>query len=153
MRRDNIQNGILHRRDSKCLILYDRYIASSYAYQHGIGGVSDHNLFHLHYRYCWDLFPDLTIYLSVSPEEAIKRTGVRENPILDTTLNRERLYALDNYYRHMESYTKEGLDKNLREWGEWLTIDTEKNDQDSVLYEAINAIKSVCSKVRSGVEE
>ena len=81
------------------VILCDRYIASTVAYQHGYKGLRFSLIEGQHRLFCENIYPDLTIFLEISPQTSIRRTQGREYPIPDTQKNIERLEAIAQGYR------------------------------------------------------
>ena len=56
------------------MVLCDRFIDSTIVYQGLVGEVSENDLLELHKKYCYNLYPDITFFLSLSPQKGLKRT-------------------------------------------------------------------------------
>ena len=80
------------------LVVCDRFILSTFAFQCGWRGVSSSTLMDLHEDFCYGYNPDLTIYLDVPPEVSIERTASRTHPVPDTEKSREILASIHKAY-------------------------------------------------------
>ena len=101
------------------VILCDRYIGSTFAYQYGYKGLRPKLIFDQHRIFCENIYPDLTIFLDVSPETAIKRTQAREYPIADTQENIDRLTAIARGYRNYGILVMDIERKGNSDKGRW----------------------------------
>ena len=91
-RREHLRNKICKLLDSPGnIVLCDRYIASTYAYQYSFKKFDDKPdlIFDMHADFCGGIYPDLTIHLSISPGTAIKRTMARKKRDGHTRYHRE----------------------------------------------------------------
>ena len=86
-----------------CVVLSERYLPSTWAYQHYLGGIDEGLLHMLHENVLW---PDLTIFLYVPPEIAMKRIRERlkENEEPEKFEKLDLLEKLASAYKEM--YTK-----------------------------------------------
>lgn len=93
------------KKDNTIVIL-DRYIYSSIAYQGVAGGLGPETILKIHDHYPLSFLPHITFYYKISPELSVQRQHKRQ--ILSQTKN-ERDYferqALDFFYK-----IKEGMD-------------------------------------------
>tara|TARA_Y100000768_G_C23990503_1_gene692229 strand:- start:2871 stop:3554 length:684 start_codon:yes stop_codon:yes gene_type:complete len=64
-------------KDPKNVILLDRYIDSSFAYQGVARGLGINEILRIHHTYPLCLFPHTTFYLAISPEDSLKRQEAR----------------------------------------------------------------------------
>ncbi len=81
IRREHINKIILPAIEDGAVVLCDRFIDSTIVYQGLVGEVSEKNLLELHKNYCYDLFPDLTFFLDLSPKKGLSRALKRQNTI------------------------------------------------------------------------
>lgn len=77
-RRDHAQKTILPALARGEIVLCDRYVHSTLAYQVGRDGVSDALVHALHRDAIEDLWPSLTFVLDLDPKVAMKRTLARD---------------------------------------------------------------------------
>lgn len=74
-RRDHVEKKIKPALERGEVVICDRYVDSSMAYQgfaRGLGEIYIETLFTLT---CADVLPDITFFLDIKPEEGIKRAG------------------------------------------------------------------------------
>ena len=81
IRREHINKIILPAIEDGKIVLCDRFIDSTIVYQGLVGDVSEKELLDLHRKYCYDLYPDLTFFLDLSPQKGLKRALKRQNNI------------------------------------------------------------------------
>ena len=81
IRREHINKIISPAIEDGAIVLCDRFIDSTIVYQGLVGKVSEKNLLELHKMYCYDLYPDLTFFLNLSPQKGLKRAFKRQNKI------------------------------------------------------------------------
>ena len=79
IRREHINKVILPAIENGSVVLCDRFIDSTIVYQGLVGEVSVKDLIELHKKYCYNLYPDITFFLNLSPEKGLKRTLKRQN--------------------------------------------------------------------------
>lgn len=120
-RREHLRQSIVPEllRGPGRLIICDRYIASTYAYQVGYKGEDPELVSNLHSTYCGNVYPDLTLYIDISIAECIKRTQTREWVIEDTIENIERLDAIQQGYGRYGHKVMEELSHGCRWLGQW----------------------------------
>ncbi|WP_128896615.1 dTMP kinase [Longirhabdus pacifica] len=99
-RRQHLVERILPEIQKGTLILCDRFIDSSLAYQgiaRGIGleAILDINIFAIE-----DCFPHLTLYLDIEPEEGLKRIGSNKN----REINRLDIEHITFHHKVREGY-------------------------------------------------
>lgn len=73
-------------------VISDRFIDSSRAYQGGAGGLSDEEIMTLHRVGSQCLFPDVTLLIEVSPDEAASRLKRRDAGMADRIGGRSDAY-------------------------------------------------------------
>lgn len=64
-------------KNPKNVVLLDRYIDSSFAYQGVARGLGIDEILRIHHTYPLCLFPHVTFYLAISPEDSLKRQEAR----------------------------------------------------------------------------
>ena len=94
IRREHLNKIILPAVKDGSVVLCDRFIDSTIVYQGLAGEVSEKDLLELHKKYCYNLYPDLTFFLNLSPQKGLKRALKRKN----TTENRFENLGL-NYHQ------------------------------------------------------
>ena len=101
IRREHINKVILPAIEDGDIVLCDRFIDSTIVYQGLVGDVSEKELLDLHRKYCYDLYPDLTFFLDLSPQKGLKRALKRQNNIENRFENLGINYhqkVLDGFY-------------------------------------------------------
>ena len=78
-RRQHLVEKILPALEANKMVLCDRFIDSSIAYQGYARGIGKENVFNLNLFAIEDHMPDLTIYLDVDVETGKSRMGSRDN--------------------------------------------------------------------------
>ena len=73
IRREHINKIILPAIEDGDIVLCDRFIDSTIVYQGLVGNVSEKELLDLHRKYCYDLYPDLTFFLYLTPKKGLNR--------------------------------------------------------------------------------
>ena len=81
IRREHINKIILPAIKDGTVVLCDRFIDSTIVYQGLVGEVSEKDLLELHRKYCYNLYPDITFFLDLSPQKGLKRALKRQNSI------------------------------------------------------------------------
>ena len=79
IRREHVNKIILPAIKNGSVVLCDRFIDSTIVYQGLVGEVSEKDLLELHKKYCYNLYPDITFFLNLSPQKGLKRTLKRQN--------------------------------------------------------------------------
>ena len=79
IRREHVNKIILPAIKNGTVVLCDRFIDSTIVYQGLVGKVSEKDLLVLHKKYCYNLYPDITFFLNLSPQKGLKRTLKRQN--------------------------------------------------------------------------
>ena len=79
IRREHINKIILPAIENGTVVLCDRFIDSTIVYQGLAGEVSEKDVLELHKKYCYNLYPDTTFFLNLSPQKGLKRTLKRQN--------------------------------------------------------------------------
>ena len=91
IRREHINKIILPAIEDGDIVLCDRFIDSTIVYQGLVGDVSEKELLDLHRKYCYDLYPDLTFFLYLTPQKglnrALKRNKSNENRFENLGIN------------------------------------------------------------------
>jgi dTMP kinase len=76
-RRDHIEKVILPAQLRGAIVLCDRFVDSTYAYQSALGNVEPHVIQELASLVLGKLKPDLTFILDIEPEQGLKRAALR----------------------------------------------------------------------------
>ena len=79
IRREHINKIILPAVRNGSVVLCDRFIDSTIVYQGLVGEVCEKDLLELHKKYCYNLYPDLTFFLNLSPQKGLNRALKRQN--------------------------------------------------------------------------
>ena len=79
IRREHINKIILPAIEDGTVVLCDRFIDSTIVYQGLVGNVSEKDLLELHRKYCYNLYPDITFFLDLSPKKGLNRALKRKN--------------------------------------------------------------------------
>ncbi len=82
IRREHVNKIILPAIKNGSVVLCDRFIDSTIVYQGLVGEVSENDLLELHKKYCYNLYPDITFFLNLSPQKGLKRTLKRQNIVI-----------------------------------------------------------------------
>ena len=113
LRREHINKIINPSLFKGDIVLCDRFIDSTIVYQ-GVGGIINQNLLlSLHKNFCYDLYPDITFFLSLDPKVGIDRTLSRNNK----TENRFENMGL-SYHQKIQDGFKALSDKNNKRFFE-----------------------------------
>lgn len=81
IRREHINKIISPALKNGTVVLCDRFIDSTIVYQGLVGKVSEKDLLELHQKYCYNLYPDITFFLDLSPQKGLNRAFKRQNTI------------------------------------------------------------------------
>tara|TARA_B100000575_G_scaffold116438_1_gene92673 strand:+ start:151 stop:825 length:675 start_codon:yes stop_codon:yes gene_type:complete len=81
IRREHINKIILPAIECGSIVLCDRFVDSTIVYQGIVGEVNEIDLFELHRKYCYNLFPDITFFLDLPSQKGLKRALKRQNTI------------------------------------------------------------------------
>lgn len=113
LRREHINKIINPSLFKGDIVLCDRFIDSTIVYQ-GVGGaINQKLLLSLHKNFCYDLYPDITFFLSLDPKVGIDRTLSRNNK----TENRFENMGL-SYHQKIQDGFKALSDKNNKRFFE-----------------------------------
>ena len=113
LRREHINKIINPSLLKGDIVLCDRFIDSTIVYQ-GVGGVINQTLLlSLHKNFCYDLYPDITFFLSLDPKLGIDRTLSPNNK----TENRFENMGL-SYHQKIQDGFKALSDKNNKRFFE-----------------------------------
>ena len=113
LRREHINKIINPSLFKGDIVLCDRFIDSTIVYQ-GVGGAINQTLLlSLHKNFCYDLYPDITFFLSLDPKVGIDRTLSRNNK----TENRFENMGL-SYHQKIQDGFKALSDKNNKRFFE-----------------------------------
>ena len=125
------------------LVLCERYIASTYAFQYGVRGVSERLLFKMHENFC-DHEPDLTIYLDIPPDVSMERVVERRQYRTKSETRNARL-TLERVYKAYQTYA-------VRHPFDWKSVDATQPIGD--VYKAVlKHIKSHMAPFEEGGDE
>ena len=92
LRREHINKIINPSLFKGDIVLCDRFIDSTIVYQ-GVGGaINETLLLSLHKNFCYDLYPDITFFLSLDPKVGLDRTLSRNNKTENRFENKGLLY-------------------------------------------------------------
>ena len=113
LRREHINKIINPSLFKGDIVLCDRFIDSTIVYQ-GVGGAINQTLLlNLHKNFCYDLYPDITFFLSLDPKVGLDRTLSRNNK----TENRFENMGL-SYHQKIQDGFKALSDKNNKRFFE-----------------------------------
>jgi dTMP kinase len=113
LRREHINKIINPSLFKGDIVLCDRFIDSTIVYQGVGGGINQTQLLSLHKNFCYDLYPDITFFLSLDPKVGIDRTLSRNNK----TENRFENMGL-SYHQKIQDGFKVLSDKNNKRFFE-----------------------------------
>ena len=113
LRREHINKIINPSLFKGDIVLCDRFIDSTIVYQGVGGGINQTLLLSLHKNFCYDLYPDITFFLSLDPKVGIERTLSRNNK----TENRFENMGL-SYHQKIQDGFKALSDKNNKRFFE-----------------------------------
>ena len=113
LRREHINKIINPSLFKGDIVLCDRFIDSTIVYQGVGGGINQKLLLSLHKNFCYDLYPDITFFLSLDPKVGIDRTISRNNK----TENRFENMGL-SYHQKIQDGFKALSDKNNKRFFE-----------------------------------
>ena len=137
LRREHINKIINPSLFKGDIVLCDRFIDSTIVYQGVGGGINQKLLLSLHKNFCYDLYPDITFFLSLDPKVGIDRTLSRNNK----TENRFENMGL-SYHQKIQDGFKALSDKNNKRFFEInAELSVEKNSN-QIYDHVISIIKS-----------
>ena len=113
LRREHINKIINPSLFKGDIVLCDRFIDSTIVYQGVGGGINQTLLLSLHKNFSYDLYPDITFFLSLDPKVGIDRTLSRNNK----TENRFENMGL-SYHQKIQDGFKALSDKNNKRFFE-----------------------------------
>ena len=113
LRREHINKIINPSLFKGDIVLCDRFIDSTIVYQGVGGGINQTLLLNLHKSFCYDLYPDITFFLSLDPKVGLDRTLSRNNK----TENRFENMGL-SYHQKIQDGFKALSDKNNKRFFE-----------------------------------
>ena len=113
LRREHINKIINPSLFKGDIVLCDRFIDSTIVYQGVGGGINETLLLSLHKNFCYDLYPDITFFLSLDPKVGLDRTLSRNNK----TENRFENMGL-SYHQKIQDGFKALSDKNNKRFFE-----------------------------------
>ena len=79
LRREHINKIISPSLENGDIVLCDRFVDSTIIYQGVAGSINEELLLNLHKTFCYNLFPDITFFLSLNPQLGLARTKFRNN--------------------------------------------------------------------------
>jgi dTMP kinase len=79
LRREHIKKIISPALQNGNIVLCDRFVDSTIIYQGFVGLINEELLLNLHKTFCYNLFPDITFFLSLNPKLGLSRTKLRNN--------------------------------------------------------------------------
>jgi dTMP kinase len=92
LRREHINKVINPSLENGKTVLCDRFVDSTIIYQGVASYINEEVLLDLHKTFCYDLFPDITFFLSINPKLGLARTKFRKNKNEDRFEKRGLLY-------------------------------------------------------------
>ena len=147
-RREHLRQVIVPAlNEPHTLVVCDRYIASTYAYQLGYKKGDPKKMMHLHAEYCGDTFPDLTIYLEISAREVIERTKDREYKIPLTPENVGKLKEIAEGYRQYGKLVTSRWNKKEGMLGYWHQLNA-RFEPEFIATRAVHLINEHAAKER-----
>jgi dTMP kinase len=136
-RRQHIVEKILPALKAGKIVICDRYLDSSLAYQGGARGLGIDEVYAMNQFATEGLLPDLTILFDIKPEDGLKRIAANAG----REVNRLDVEQLSFHKKVRDSFHE--LAKRFPD--RFVTIDASKNKQE-VYDEAYNAIKERLKK-------
>ncbi|MEE4200582.1 dTMP kinase [Erythrobacter sp.] len=112
-RADHVDQLILPALERGDLVLSDRFLDSSRAYQGGAGGLADADILHLHQFGSADLRPDLTLLLEVDDDVRTARLAARDGKVSDAIGGRSAAYHAE-VARAFRSFAEQDPDRVRR---------------------------------------
>ncbi|MDC0093972.1 dTMP kinase [Alphaproteobacteria bacterium] len=79
LRREHIKKVITPALQNGGIVLCDRFVDSTIIYQGVVGLINEEIIINLHKTFCYNLFPDITFFLSLNPKLGLSRTKLRNN--------------------------------------------------------------------------
>ena len=137
LRREHINKIINPSLFKGDIVLCDRFIDSTIVYQGVGGGINQTLLLSLHKNFCYDLYPDITFFLSLDPKIGIDRTLSRNNK----TENRFENMGL-SYHQKIQDGFKALSDKNNKRFFEINAELSIKKISNQIYDHVISIIKS-----------
>ena len=137
LRREHINKIINPSLFKGDIVLCDRFIDSTIVYQGVGGGINQTLLLSLHKNFCYDLYPDITFFLSLDPKVGIDRTLSRNNK----TENRFENMGL-SYHQKIQDGFKALSDKNNKRFFEINAESSIEKISNQIYDHVISIIKS-----------
>ena len=100
LRREHINKLIDPAIRNGEIVLCDRYVDSTIVYQGLVGQINRKKLLNLHETYCYNLYPDLTLFLHLNPMVGLERTKNRNNK----NENRFEKLGLDYHQKILDGF-------------------------------------------------
>lgn len=91
----HVNNFIIPKLDNSYVVISDRYIHSTIAYQGAGRGINQNYIWDLHKKFCHNLMPDLTFFLSVDYETSQERIQKRLNKKSSSEIDRFDNLSID----------------------------------------------------------
>jgi dTMP kinase len=137
LRREHINKIINPSLFKGDIVLCDRFIDSTIVYQGVGGGINQTLLLSLHKNFCYDLYPDITFFLSLDPKVGLDRTLSRNNK----TENRFENMGL-SYHQKIQDGFKALSDKNNKRFFEINAESSIEKISNQIYDHVISIIKS-----------
>lgn len=133
-RRQHIVEKILPALENRQIVICDRFLDSSLAYQGGGKGLGVENILNINLFATENIFPDFTFLFDLSPEEGLKRISKNH----DREINRLDLESVNFYKTVCQTYRE--LAKEYKE--RYIIIDASKSIEE-VFDETYSKIKKI----------
>lgn len=103
-RRDHVNSLIKPAIQNGKIVLSDRFIASTLAYQGALKGLPISDILHIHNLTVDAYYPDITIVLTIAPTSIGKRLNLRSDNNHYDSLTLEKQKILCDFYRNLATH-------------------------------------------------
>jgi dTMP kinase len=132
-RRQNLVEIVIPALEQGSIVICDRFIDSSLAYQGNGRGIGMTEVMNINQFAIEDKMPDLTLYFDISPEEGLKRIARHDG----REVNRLDLESLDF---HQKVY--EGYQSLIKQYPERIKVVDASKSKEEVFASAYDIVKS-----------
>ncbi len=126
LRREHINKVINPSLENGNIVLCDRFVDSTIIYQGFAGSINEEILLNLHKIFCYDLFPDITFFLSLNPKLGLARTKFRNSKNEDRFEKKGLLYhqKIQNGFKDLcKKYNKRLIEINAEQTIEKISVE------------------------------
>ncbi|MBY8914763.1 dTMP kinase [Bacillus sp. YC2] len=138
-RRQHLVEKVQPALEEGRIVLCDRFIDSSLAYQGYARGLGIEEVLSINQFAIGDTMPDITIYFSIEPEEGLKRIKANQS----REKNRLDLEAL-----HFHTQVREGYQKVMERFPERFHSIDASQTKDRVIQDVLNVINEALKKIQ-----